>query len=115
MRGTFEARCRADSLVASVPGATDVESAYGLVASGDPAAVEGFSDYRVVAGARAAPRCAWRTRRTASWSAEARPRAALLDGLEHDLRAHLWHGQSVVLLLDELGDAAALHGLGRLL
>ena len=113
-RGTFEAHCRADSLVASVPGATDVASAYALVASGDPAAVQGFSDYRcwLVRGLAAlclahAPDC------VVVGGGAARP--ALLDGLEHDLRAHLWHGQSVVLRLDERGDAAALHGLGLLL
>lgn len=113
-QGTFEARCRADSLVASVPGAVDVASAYALVAAGNPDAVQGFSDYRswLVRGLAAlclahAPDCA-----VVGGGAA---RAELLDGLEHELRAHLWHGQSVVLRLDELGDAAALHGLGLLL
>lgn len=113
-RGTFEARCRADSLVASVPGAVDVASAYALVASGDPAAVQGFSEYRawLVRGLATlclahAPEC------VVVGGGAARPE--LLEGLERDLRAHLWHGQSVVLRLDEPGDAAALRGLGLLL
>lgn len=113
-RGTFEAHCRADSLVASVPGAVDVASAYALVLAGDPAALQGFSDYRswLVRGLAAlclahAPEC------VVVGGGAARPE--LLEGLEHDLRAHLWHGQSVVLRLDSLGDAAALRGLGLLL
>lgn len=111
-QGTFEARCRADSLVASVPGAADVAAAYALVASGDPAALQGFSDYR-----------SWLVRGLAALCLAHAPdsvvvgggaaRAELLEGL--DLRSHLWHGQSVVLRLDPLGDAAALHGLGRML
>lgn len=111
-RGTFEARCRADSLVASVPGAADVASAYALVASGDPAAVQGFSDYRswLVKGLAAlclahAPDCV-----VVGGGAA---RAELLEGLE--LQDRLWHGQSVVLRLDSLGDAASLRGLGLLL
>ena len=113
-RGTFEAHCRADSLVASIPGATDVASAYALVQTRDPDALQGFSDYRswLVRGLATlclahAPEC------VVVGGGAARPE--LLDGLEHDLRAHLWHGQSVVLRLDTLGDAAALHGLGLLL
>lgn len=111
-RGTFEARCRADGLVASVPGAADVASAYALVAAGDPAAVQGFSEYRswLVKGLAAlclahAPDCV-----VVGGGAA---RAELLEGL--DLQARLWHGQSVVLRLDSLGDAAALRGLGLLL
>lgn len=111
-QGTFEAHCRADSLVAAVPGAVDVASAYALVKSGDPAALQGFSDYRC-----------WLVRGLAALCLAHAPddlvvgggaaRPELLEGL--DLRSHLWHGQSVVLRLDSLGDAAALHGLGRLL
>ena len=113
-RGTFEAHCRADALVASVPGAADVASAYELVAAGDPAALQGFSDFRQWLVRGLATLClAHAPDGVVVGGGAARPE--LLDGLEHDLRAHLWHGQSVVLQLDSLGDAAALHGLGRLL
>lgn len=111
-RGTFEAHCRADSLVASVPGAVDVASAYALVKAGDPAALQGFSEYRSWLAKGLAALCLAHAPDCVVVGGGA-ARAELLDGL--DLQALLWHGQSVVLRLDSLGDAAALRGLGLLL
>lgn len=104
--GTFEAHCRAEALVASVPGAVDVGSAY---AAGGPGA-----DYR-----------AWLVRGLASLVLVHAPdvlvvgggaaRPELLDGLQEDVAAGLWPGQRVDVRLAELGDAAALVGLQELL
>lgn len=113
-RGTFEAHCRADSLVASVPGAVDVAGVYALLAAGDPAAVQGFSTYRewLVRGLAAlclahAPDC------LVVGGGAAQP--GLLDGVQEAVDAALWRGQRVVVRPAELGDAAALAGLALLL
>jgi glucokinase len=112
--GTFEARCQAASLVAAVPGATDVASAYALVGSGDLAALQGFSDYR-----------RWLARGLGALCAAHAPdvvvvgggaaRPPLLSGLEGLVRDTLWPGQVVAVRPAELGDAAALTGLQLLL
>jgi glucokinase len=112
--GTFEARCQAASLVAAVPGAADVASAYALFKAGVPAAVEGFSDYR-----------RWLARGLGALCAAHAPdvvvvgggaaRPPLLDGLEGLVRDRLWPGQAVQVRRAQLGDAAALAGLRLLL
>lgn len=112
--GTFEAYCRADSLVAAVPGATDVADAYARLAAGEPAAEQGFSGYRgwLVRGLTSlalahAPSC------VVVGGGAAQP--GLLDGVPEALDAGLWAGQSVEVRPAVLGDAAALAGLGVLL
>lgn len=103
--GTFEAHCRADALVASVPGAVDVESAYalgdltlyrGLLVRGLTALCLAHAPDVVVVGGGAA-------------------RPALLEGVQEQVVAGLWPGQSVQVRMAELGDAAALAGLRQLL
>lgn len=112
--GTFEALCRAEALVASVPGARDVAQAYALVAAGDAAALEGFSAYRgdLVRGLTAlalahAPSC------VVVGGGAAQP--GLLDGVQQAVAAGLWAGQSVQVRPAALGDRAGLAGLGLLL
>lgn len=112
--GTFEARCSAASLVAAVPGAVDVATAYALAAAGDPAAVQGFADYQ-----------RWLARGLGALCAAHAPdvvvvgggaaREELLDGVQAAVRGTLWPGQRVHVRLAELGDAAALVGLRLLL
>ena len=112
-RGTLEALCRASSLLAEVPDAQDLPEAYDLLHAGDEAALIGFAAYRerltvgltllalahapsaiVVGGGGAQP--------------------GLLDGVEAALAPYLWPGQTVTVRLAELGDGAALAGLGVL-
>ncbi len=104
--GTFEAHCRAEALVASVPGAVDIGTAY---AAGGPGAV-----YR-----------AWLVRGLTALALAHAPdvlvvgggaaRGSLLDGVAEQVAAGLWPGQRVDVRLAELGDAAALAGLEELL
>lgn len=112
--GTFEARCSAAALAASVPGASGVTSAYALVRSADVAALQGFSDYRswLVRGLVSlclahAPSC------VVVGGGAAQPE--LLDGVQDAVAAELWPGQTVEVRLASLGDAAALAGLSVLL
>lgn len=103
--GTFEVHCCAAALVASVPDARDVASAYalgslgayrgGLVRGLTALALAHAPDVLVVGGGAARP--------------------GLLDGVQEAVRAGLWPGQSVDVRLGELGDAAALVGLQELL
>jgi glucokinase len=108
--GTFEARCQAASLVAAVPGAFDVTSAYALVEAGDPAAAQGLSDYRRWLSRGLGALCAAHAPEVVVVGGGA-AQAALLDGLEGLVRETLWPGQSVDVRPAELGDAAALVGL----
>lgn len=111
--GTFEAHCRASSLLATVPGAQDLPQAYARLRSGDEEAVNGFARYR-----------AWLVRGLTTLALAHAPSAVvvgggaaqddLLEGVEDALSSHLWHGQQVDVRLAELGDAAALAGLGVL-
>lgn len=112
--GTFEALCRADALVAAVPEAVDVASAYALVSASGPDAAPGFSAYRaaLVRGLTALA-LAHAPERIVVGGGAARP--PLMDGLEPAVQAGLWPGQSVEVRLAERGDAAALHGLAALL
>lgn len=112
--GTFEAACRADSLVSAVPGAADVADAYARLAAAEPAAVQGFAAYRasLVRGLTAlalahAPSCLV----VGGGGAQ----QGLLDGVQEALDAGLWAGQAVEVRPALLGDAAALTGLGVLL
>ncbi len=117
-RGTFEARCSAAALLAAVVDAgcpaDDVAAAWMLFVAGDPAAVRGVSTYRedLIAGLVALA-CAHAPDVLVVGGGAARP--ALLDGAESAVRARLFPGQSLDVRLTELGDAAALVGLGSLL
>lgn len=111
--GTFEALCRASSLAASVPGAKDVHAAYELLRSGDERAAKGFDEYRT-----------WLTRGLTALALAHAPsvivvgggaaQAGLLDGVDEAIAPELWEGQRVEVRLGELGDTAALAGLGVL-
>lgn len=111
--GTFEAHCRASSLLASVPGAKDVPQAYELLRAGDERAAKGFDEYRT-----------WLTRGLTTLALAHAPsvivvgggaaQAGLLDGVEDAVAHDLWQGQTVKVRLGELGDSAALAGLGVL-
>lgn len=102
---TFEQRCSASALVASVPGSLDVASAYAL----GP-----LDDYRswLVQGLAAlcaahAPSC------VVVGGGAAQP--GLLDGVEPALSDLLWPGLRVAVRPASLGDGAALAGLEVLL
>ncbi len=111
--GTFEALCRASSLLASVPAAKAVPEAYHLLRSGDEHTAKGFDEYRV-----------WLTRGLTALALAHAPSAivvgggaaqdGLLDGVEGAIAPQLWPGQRVKVRLAELGDEAALAGLGVL-
>lgn len=111
--GTFEARCRASSLLAEIPGAANLPEAYELLRAGDEAALVGFALYRE-----------WLTRGLLILALAHTPsvivvgggaaQAGVLDGVEAALRPRLWEGQEVEVRLGELGDGAALAGLGVL-
>ena len=111
--GTFEARCRASSLLAAVPSAKDLPQAYELLRSGDRDAANGFEVYR-----------SWLVRGLTALALVHAPSVivvgggaaqdGLLDGVEDALTPHLWETQQVTVRLAELGDAAALAGLGVL-
>ena len=112
-RGTFEARCRADSLLALVPTAKDLPTAYELLRSQHPQAVEGFTRYRgwlicglAVLALAYAP--------SAIVVGGGAAQVGLLDDVEEALALQLWPGQSVAVRPAELGDSAALAGLGVL-
>lgn len=110
---TIETRCRASAVVASVPGSADAEEAYTRLAAADPAAVQGFSKYRAdLVRALTALTLAHAPDCVVVGGGAAQPR--LLDGVGAGVRAGLWPGQSVVVRLAEIGDAAALHGLASL-
>lgn len=110
---TFEAHCRASSLLASVPAAKDVPEAYELLRSGDSGAAKGFDEYRT-----------WLVRGLTALALVHGPSAivvgggaaqpGLLEGVEEAVAPELWPGQHVKVLLAELADAAALAGLGVL-
>ena len=112
-RGTLEARCRASSLLAEVPAARDLPEAYELLHAGDEGAERGYAEYRE-----------WLTRGLTALALAHAPSAivvgggaaqpGLLDGVEAALAPHLWSGQKVRVFPAELGDAAALAGLGVL-
>lgn len=112
--GTFEAHCRADSLVASVPGSRDVAQAYALLAQADPVALHGFCDYRqwLVRGLTALA-LAHGPDAVVVGGGAAQP--GLLDGVQEALDVGLWPGQVVEVRPAALGDGAALAGLGVLL
>lgn len=111
--GTIEALCRADALVAHVPGADGVAAAYDALMSENPAAVQGFSRFRAdLVRALTALCLAHAPDAVVVGGGAARP--SLLTGVEAAVRDGLWPGQSVVVRVAVLGDAAALHGLGEL-
>lgn len=113
-RGTFEAHCRADALVAAVPGAASVADAYARLAAGDPAAQQGFAAYRtwLVRGLTALA-LAHAPDEVVVGGGAAQP--ALLDGVQEAVAAGLWAGQVVAVRAAAHGDSAALLGLRRLL
>lgn len=88
--GTIEALCRADALTAH---GIDVYRA-DLVRALTALCLAHAPDGMVVGGGAAQP--------------------GLLDGVEEQVRAGLWPGQSVVVRVAALGDAAGLHGLAVL-
>lgn len=112
--GTFEGRCSTSSLVAAVPGAVDVASAYALAAAGDPLAVRGFRDYQRWLARGLGALCAAHAPEVVVVGGGA-ARQELLDGVQGAVRDTLWPGQTVDVRLAELGDAAALVGLRSLL
>ena len=111
--GTFEARCRASSLLARVPAAKDLPAAYALLRSGDKGAARGFAEYREWL-ARGLTVLAMAHAPSAMVVGGGAAQPGLLDGVEDALAETLWSGQEVAVRLAELGDAAALAGLGVL-
>ena len=111
--GTFEARCRASSLLEQVRAAADLPAAYALLRAGDPSAAQGFGTYR-----------SWLSQGLVALALAHAPSAIvvgggaaqpeLFDGLEEAIAPHLWQGQKVSVRRAELGDSAALAGLGVL-
>ncbi|HUR50401.1 MAG TPA: ROK family protein [Acidimicrobiales bacterium] len=112
-RGTFEALCRASSLLAEIPAARDLPEAYELLRAGDEGALVGFAAYRE-----------WLTRGLSMLALAHAPsvivigggaaQPGLLDGVQEALAPRLWQGQGVEVRPGELGDSAALAGLGAL-
>ena len=112
--GTFEARCQASSLLTEIPIASDLVEAYRLLDNGDAAAVAGFERYRswLVTGLTALA-LAYAPSVIVVGGGAAQPQ--LLEGVEEALASNLWRGQSVEVRPAQLGDSAALAGLGVLL
>lgn len=112
--GTFEAHCRAASLLDAVPDAASLSEAYNRLAAGDPAAETGFAQFRArLAAGLTALALAHSPSAIVVGGGAAQP--GLLDGVEDAVSAGLWAGQHVEVKPAELGDAAALAGLGSLL
>lgn len=111
---TFEAHCRAASLLAAVQAAGDLSEAYDLLARRDPDAERAFARFRarLIEGLTALA-LAHAPSAIVVGGGAAQP--GLLDGVESALSAGLWPGQQVAVKPAELGDAAALAGLGSLL
>lgn len=115
-RGTLEALCRADALVAAGRAvgceAETVEDLYRLWESGDPGAVAGVRRYRVdLARGLAALALAYTPDAivVGGGPLSEDPRW-LLDGLAQGVRPQLWPGQMVTIVPSSLGDAAGLVG-----
>lgn len=108
---TFEAQCRAESLRGAVAQARDLPHAYALLSEGDPTAVEGFAQFRSSLSAGLAV-LALAHAPTVIVVGGGAAQPGLLDGVEEALAPRLWPGQKVEVRLAELGDAAALAGLG---
>ena len=108
---TFEARCRAEALAKAVPGGRDLLHAYELLRQGDRDAQEGFASFRaaLVEGLTALA-VAHAPSVVVVGGGAAQP--GLLDGVEDAIAPRLWPGHAVEVRLAELGDAAALAGLG---
>ena len=112
--GTFEARCRADTLLASVPGAADLPDVYARLHAAEPEVQRGFRQFRAgLTDGLLALALAHSPSVMVVGGGAAQP--GLIDGVEEALAPRLWSGQQVAVRLAELGDGAALSGLAVLL
>ena len=116
-RGTIEALCSADALVACFDGAfTNVPAAYQAFAAGDDRARAGVARYKAhLARALVALAHAHGPDRIVLGGGPMQQGTPVFDGLEEMVNAPLFRGYRVEIRIAELGDTASLLGLAHVL